>query len=192
MRRLTRPIHVLLAALLLWAPAGAALDIVHEADFRRAAIRYLPMATSAWGHEILAAQCYQESLFDSDAVSPVGAMGLCQFMPATWDEAVSGLGWARGASAFDPKLSILAAAWYMQRQRSIWKSPRPEWDRHTLAMAGYNAGAGNILAAQREAGGALMACSILGQLHRVTGHHATETRTYVRRIWRWHRQMMVL
>ncbi|CAN0082102.1 unnamed protein product [Chrysoparadoxa australica] len=150
------------------------------------------MATSAWGHEILAAQCYQESLFDADAVSPVGAMGLCQFMPATWQEAVAGLGWSRSASAFDPKLSIMAAAGYMQRQRSIWKSPRPERDRHTLAMAGYNAGAGNILAAQRQAGGALMACSILGQLHRVTGHHAEETRGYVSNIWKFHKRMFVL
>lgn len=191
MRRLIRQ-PLFLAALLVAAPIGHALDIAHEADFRRAAIRYLPMATSAWGHEVLAAQCYQESRFDARAVSPVGARGLCQFMPATWQEAVAGLELPRDASAFNPRLSITAAAWYMQRQRAVWTSPRPEWDRHTLAMAGYNAGAGNIIAAQRKAGGALKACPILAALPQVTGHHAQETRTYVRRIWRWHQQMMVL
>lgn len=126
-----------------------------------------------------------------DAVSPVGAMGLCQFMPGTWGEARGALRYSPGASAFDPDLSIEAAGWYMARMRRGWSAPRPEADRHSLAAASYNAGFGNLLKAQRRCGGANGYGEIIGCLPDVTGRHSRETITYVRRIWRYYTQMVL-
>ena len=126
---------------------------------------------------LLKAQCYQESLLDPLAVSPVGAQGICQFMPATWaDMPIEG-------SPFTPRLNIHAAAYYMGRLRTGWSSPRPEFDRHSLAMASYNAGFGNLLKAQRLCTGAILYAEIIDCLPDVTGRHSNETITYVERIW---------
>lgn len=151
----------------------------YDLHFRKWTSVYMPGVD--W--RLLKAQCYQESLLNPDAVSPVGAMGLCQFMPATWREAQQALGWPDDASAFAPALSVQASAWYMGRMRRFWSSPRPEWDRHSLAMASYNAGAGNILKAQQRCNGALLYGEIIACLPDVTGHHSRETIIYVTRIW---------
>lgn len=70
----------------------------------------------------------------------------------------------------------------MASLRMIWRSPRPEWDRHNLAMASYNSGAGNIIKAQKACGNppgyeAIMAC-----LPQITGRYARETQGYAPRI----------
>jgi len=118
-----------------------------------------------------------------DAVSPVGAMGLCQFMPGTWSEVERKMDFPSHASAFAPDLSIEAAAFYMGGLRRMWSAPRPEADRHSLAMASYNAGAGHLLKAQRLCGGGNLYSEIIGCLPDITGHHSKETITYVDRIW---------
>jgi len=132
---------------------------------------------------LLKAQCYTESHFVERAVSPVGAAGLCQFMPATWAETTRALRVSPTASIFDPSLSIQAAAFYMGKMRAVWKAPRPEYDRHSLALASYNGGAGNIIKAQRAAGGSNMWPPISAALPKITGKHAAETQNYVSRIW---------
>lgn len=134
--------------------------------------------------KLLKAQCYQESLLKPDAVSPVGAQGLCQFMPGTWRQVME-----RDVSAFVPELSIEAAAIYMSRLRRQWSAPRPEWDRHSLALASYNAGLGHLLTAQKRCGGVAAYNGIIRCLPYVTGRHSEETITYVARIWKWFRQM---
>ena len=136
----------------------------------------------------LKAQLYQESLLDPLAVSPAGAAGLGQFMPGTWGDVSARLGF-RGVSRHSARHSIQAAAFYMRQLWNSWSSPRPLLDRLFLAFASYNAGLGNILKAQREAGGAVLYEAIIAALHRVTGHHSRETITYVKRINRWKREM---
>lgn len=131
-----------------------------------------------------AAQLYQESLCDPHAVSPVGAAGLAQFMPATWREARDRLGLPVQYTPHDD-IAVEAGAWYMARQMAIWRSPRPALERWRLAAASYNAGAGNIIAAQRVCEGARDWRVIETCLPSITGHHANETRTYVVRIERW-------
>ncbi|WP_423820851.1 transglycosylase SLT domain-containing protein [Salinisphaera sp. SPP-AMP-43] len=126
------------------------------------------------------------------AESPVGAAGIAQFMPATWADISQRMGLPANATVYMPRYAIDAGAFYMHSLRSVWSSPRPARDRHTLALASYNAGTGNLLKAQRVAGGATRACPILSALPRVTGRNAKETQTYVRRIWRYWRRMTVL
>jgi len=97
------------------------------------------------------AQLYQESLLNPDAVSPVGARGLAQFMPGTWDQITRELGWS-GISSRAAGPAIEAGAFYMSKLHRGWSSPRPAEDRHFLAAASYNAGFGNLLKAQRLCG----------------------------------------
>lgn len=127
---------------------------------------------------LLKAQCYQESRLNPLAVSPVGAMGLCQFMPGTWSDMEK----HKDVALTDPWLpeqSIMAAAIYMNRLNRFWSSPRPQKDRYNLALASYNAGAGHLVKAQRLANGSIYYDDIIGHLPSITGHHSRETIEYV-------------
>lgn len=118
-----------------------------------------------------AAQAQAESAFNPRAVSPVGARGIAQFMPATWRE------WApAGADPFDATAGIQAQHRYM-----LWLEARCG-GRLDPALGSYNAGLGNIRKAQRLAEG----LGLEGQdawlrtLPRVTGAaHAAETAGYL-------------
>lgn len=138
-----------------------------------------------WGHfpqwQFWKAQLYQESLFDPLAVSPVGAAGLAQFMPATWDQIARELGLG-SVSPHDSRYAITAGAYYMAKLSRSWKSERSDLDRQRLAMASYNAGMGNLLKAQRACGGHNDYPRIIACLPEITGHHSKETITYVERI----------
>lgn len=81
---------------------------------------------------LLAAMARQESGFDPRAVSPAGARGLMQLMPAT----ASGLG---VSDSFDPAQSVDGAARLMRRLLDRFGG------RVDLALAGYNAGPGAVL-----------------------------------------------
>jgi len=129
------------------------------------------------------AQLYQESRLDTNATSPVSAMGLAQFMPYTWKDMSKRLGFK--ASAYDPKYAIEAGAYYMFTLRRSWKSKRPQSERQKLAQASYNAGLGNIIKAQKKCNMARMYEPIIKCLPYVTGHHSKETITYVKRIAKW-------
>lgn len=159
--------------------ASPSFSLKYDFQFWKSSKAYLPSVD--W--RLLKAQCYQESRLKADAVSPVGAMGLCQFMPGTWAEVEDDLNFPPDANAFAPDLSIEAAAFYMGRLRRMWSSPRPEADRHSLALASYNAGAGHLLKAQALCGGGNLYAEIIQCLPDVTGRHSKETITYVDRIW---------
>lgn len=128
------------------------------------------------------AQLLAESGLNPVAVSPVGAMGLGQFMPNTWKDMEQQLK-IRG-SAYNPYLNIQASAYYMSKLRAQFKKDRPEWDRHSLALASYNAGLGNVLKAQKAGGGSLYYKPMIEALPSITGKkHSKETTDYVNRIW---------
>ncbi len=74
---------------------------------------------------LLAAQLQQESGWNPNAVSPVGARGLAQFMPATAA--------AYGVNVADPRSSIIGAAHYDSDLYARFKS-------YPAALAAYNAG----------------------------------------------------
>jgi hypothetical protein len=139
---------------------------------------------------LLKAQYWQESRLDPLARSPAGAEGIAQFMPGTARDIFPLL----GHQAIDRKVaepSIDAGCYYMTRLRKAWSSPRPDGDRHRLALASYNAGLGHILNSQKACGGPLLYDPIMACLPQITGHHAKETLSYAPLIYRWFAQMVV-
>jgi soluble lytic murein transglycosylase-like protein len=170
-----------------WPRLSFAVDFTHryDDDIRSAVRRY-------WAGEPdwtwWKAQLYQESRLDPDVVSPVGARGLAQFMPATWDDVSHQLGWD-GVSPHVAKYAIVAGAYYMAQLRAVWIDDRSLMEKHQLAEAAYNAGTGNILAAQSLCHGHLW-LEIAPCLAAVTGpQNADQTRSYVARVADWQQQL---
>jgi soluble lytic murein transglycosylase len=82
----------------------------------------------------------QESSFDRAAVSPVGARGMMQLMPGTAREVSGKLGleYDAGRLTRDPDYNIMLGSRYFETLLSYWGGSAP------LAVASYNAGAGNV------------------------------------------------
>ena len=106
--------------------------------------------TAGWDWRLLAAQCYQESGFDPQAVSSMGAQGLMQLMPATAD----GLGVPEDMR-FDPEQNISAAARYIRKVNQSFSDIHDAEERIRFTLAAYNGGVGHVQDAQtlaRKAG----------------------------------------
>lgn len=149
MPHITRSLWVSILAcvvLLFSSPSQSAWRKTYDWRIKKAARHYLPYQN--W--LIYKAQLIQESSLNPNAESSVGAQGIAQFMPATWDETTKALG-IQGKPT-DVRLAIPAGAYYMSRLRSMWLWQRPEYDRYNLALACYNVGCGWILAAQKACG----------------------------------------
>ena len=158
----------------------------YDDEIAQAASLYLP--GEDW--RMLKAQYYQESHLKPEAVSPVGAAGVAQFMPGTWLQISREL----NMEQFSPRMAepaILAGAYYMAKLKRMWKADRTDADRYSLALASYNAGAGNLIKAQRRCAGVNAYAGIVECLPDVTGHYSNETITYVKRIWGYWVQMLV-
>lgn len=129
------------------------------------------------------AQAVQESRFDNLAVSPVGAKGIAQFMDGTAKEVEKDLKhldlFKDGFNRENPTQSIYAQVYYMNKLFKIWKTKRTGASRMQLALASYNAGAGNILKAQKLSGDKKHWLEIKNHLAKVTGHNSKETIKYV-------------
>lgn len=171
------------AVIVAMTPALAATPVpkTYDKEIKSAAEKWLPGVP--W--KLLKAQYYQESRLNPNAVSPVGAAGVAQFMPATWRQVTKELGW----SGIDSRLAgpaIEAGAYYMMEQRRTFRS-LADWSRHKHALGGYNAGAGNIMKAAKLCGAPAEWEETVTCLPRVTGHHSAETKTYIERIWLWYR-----
>lgn len=82
---------------------------------------------------LIAAQMYQESHFDPNAVSTAGAVGLMQLMPKTAQSLNVG-------DPGDPEAGIHAGIKYLDRLRNRFDSHIPMIDRTWLALAAYNIG----------------------------------------------------
>jgi len=183
------------------------------------------MITSRFDHEITTtarmiggrhdprlwkAQLWSESGLNQFAVSPVGARGLAQIMPATWAEQRARLAEsvARAVEVgdgrppelprtiedadcdpFDAWCNLYVGAFYMRWCIDRWVWERPMIDRLCLAWASYNAGVGSLLDAQKLTHGegpgggyATDYATIVAKLPEVTGRRSSETVMYVRRI----------
>ncbi|WP_250461938.1 transporter substrate-binding domain-containing protein [Microbulbifer litoralis] len=94
---------------------------------------------------LVVAQMWQESNFNPDAVSPVGAQGLLQVMPATAEE----MGYP--PPLFDPERGIKAGVKYLDWVRDRFDPTLPTDNKLWFTLASYNAGYGHLLDAQRLA-----------------------------------------
>ena len=92
-----------------------------------------------WDWRLLAAQAYQESAFDPDAVSWMGAQGLMQLMPGT----ARMLGVSQ-ADVFDPECNIRGAAKLIIRLNSHYADIHNTGERINFILAAYNAGSGHV------------------------------------------------
>lgn len=103
------------------------------------AIFYRHSHSIGWDWKLLAAQCFQESAFDPQAVSWAGARGLMQIMPATGAEfGVS------TASLFHPETNIATAAKYIKLLDRKFSDIRNPLERIKFILAAYNGGYNHI------------------------------------------------
>jgi hypothetical protein len=82
--------------------------------------------------DLINAMIWVESHFETQAVSPTGALGLMQLMPGTGREVARDLG--RRYLPYDPDFNIHAGTYYVAQMLQ-----RFDWDLR-LALAAYNAG----------------------------------------------------
>lgn len=158
-----------------------------DSEFQQAATRWLPNGPDwLWAK----AQGVQESALKPEVISPVGARGVMQVMPATWAEIQKAMGW-RNVSPHSATHNIFGGVWYQARMARIWSGRnRSRAEAYDLGLASYNAGAGTILKAQAGCADARLWAEISPCLVQVSGAaHSKETIGYVRSIARW-RSMM--
>lgn len=110
----------------------------HDALLKKYAKRY------GLDWRLLAAQAFQESRFDPNAESWVGAQGLFQVMPETGAE----LGFR---NLKDPEEGTHAGVKYMAQLIERFEGTLPFKERIRFALASYNAGRGHVLDARRLA-----------------------------------------
>lgn len=93
---------------------------------------------------LILSQMYQESRFDPEAESWVGAQGLMQVMPRTAEEI--GL-----QPVTEPEIGIHAGVKYMDWLRERFPDHLPVDERTWFSLAAYNAGVGHVRDARRLA-----------------------------------------
>lgn len=99
-----------------------------------------------WDWRLLAAQCYQESGFDPQAVSWAGARGLMQIMPGTAAHLKVSV-----SDLFNPKVNVEAGVKYLQELNNRFSNIHSRYDRICFMLAAYNGGYYHILDAMNLA-----------------------------------------
>lgn len=139
-------------------------------------------------------QLYAESTCNEKIGSPAGAVGIAQFVSATWSSISMRMGTdPRAVPRTHARIAIDYGAVYMADQHRSWSrwAPGLVWlENHRFAMASYNSGPGWQLKSWRACGepatwGEAVAC-----LHQFTGKHAAETRAYGPKIERFRSEML--
>jgi soluble lytic murein transglycosylase len=117
----------------------------------------------------------QESSFDRAATSPVGARGLMQLMPGTAREQAGKIGLPYDFSRLtsDPAYNIMLGSSYFGRLVDEWGG------QAALAVASYNAGAGNVRKWVRANGDPRGGTDIVTWIEAIP---YSETRNYVQRV----------
>lgn len=116
---------------------------------------------------LVSAMIQQESAGNPDAVSPKGAQGLMQLMPATGKELAKKRGVAY--DPFDPEQNVMLGTDYIQSLQSRYGDDR-------LALIAYNWGMGNLDKLIKRLG--------TNDFELLFSHLPTETKNYVTKIMR--------
>lgn len=167
-----------------FAPQANAQSIVSDRfddTFRKYSKRFFG---PGFDWRIFKAQSITESNLNPEAVSRVGARGLMQLMPSTFEEIRT------KNPAFDrisdPEWNIAAGIYYNRQLWRQWESGAAESDRRPFMFGSYNAGRGTILRAQKMAFDKLLDehlwISIQNVAPKVPGWRHQETLDYVQRI----------
>jgi len=127
------------------------------------------------------AQGIAESMLAPLAQSWCGAKGIMQIMPGTFKDIKRENSWIK--SIDDPEQNIAAGVFYDQKLYQMWSGPRSEIDRIAFMLGAYNAGAGNILKAQKLCKfDPNLWASIASVAKQVDGWKSAETIGYVSKI----------
>ena len=127
-------------------------DVTRKYDrvFRSASNLFLPVEYKKdWCR--IKAQAFCESSLQNDAVSHVGAMGIMQVMPGTWEELGEKLG--RKGNPWSASWNIMYATFYMRSLLDKFYVERPVDCHWNMAYAAYEAGFARVLRTQRRSGG---------------------------------------
>ena len=153
MKHLYTLIKVLLVSgILVLGACGVIMPSLAQAEVPAQASHYRQdltrQARLVWGLDapvaLFAAQIHQESSWNPRAISPAGAQGIAQFMPATatWMQEMHIS--LRGGDVFNPTWSFRALAEYDHWLFTRLKGATP-CDQWAMALAGYNGGLGWVL-----------------------------------------------
>lgn len=114
----------------------------------------------------------QESAFNSQARSPVGASGLMQLMPATASEIAqrSGISYGGSSQLFDPRTNIQLGSSYLDYVYKKFNENR------ILASAAYNAGPGRVNTWLSDSSGRIDPVAFIESIP------FSETRAYVKNV----------
>jgi soluble lytic murein transglycosylase-like protein len=172
--------------------AGSALERVAEAraskkiserydpTFRKYTKRYFG---PAFDWKYFKAQGFAESGLKATALSWVGARGVMQLMPSTYQEIASHR--PEFGTIDQPEWNIAAGIMHDRYLWTLWQKDIPEEERHRFMFASYNAGEGTInraIAVARINGGAPIWSSVELIAPTVQRWRYSETLGYVRRI----------
>jgi soluble lytic murein transglycosylase len=117
----------------------------------------------------------QESSFDRSAISHAGARGMMQLMVPTAREQAGkmGVGFDSARLISDPAYNVMLGSAYFARLLNNWDGNVP------LAVASYNAGAGNVRKWVNAYGDPRSGTDVLRWIERIP---FSETRAYVQRV----------
>jgi soluble lytic murein transglycosylase len=117
----------------------------------------------------------QESSYDPYAVSHAGARGMMQLMPGTAREQAGkmGLGYDSYRLVSDPDYNVMLGSAYFRRMMNMWGGNVP------LAVASYNAGAGNVRKWVNAYGDPRSQVDVLKWIEAIP---FSETKAYVQRV----------
>ena len=121
------------------ARAAAKASEKFDDTFRKYSKRYFG---PAWDWKLFKAQAMAESALDSAAQSPVGARGLMQLMPSTYQMIQSRR--PEFGSIDDPEWNIAAGIFHDRYLWRLWSKDVTEAQRWYFTLGSYNAGQGTI------------------------------------------------